>query len=70
MRKWLQQAREDNNLTQQQVAEAIHVSESYYSFIESGKRQKKMDVALAAKLSVVFNIPVEQIVELEAKEED
>lgn len=65
MRDWLLKARTDSGMTQQQVANKIDVSESYYSFIESGERQKKMDIALAAKLSVVFGIPIETIVELE-----
>lgn len=65
MRDWLLKARTDSGMTQQQVANKIDVSESYYSFIESGERQKKMDIALAAKLSVVFGIPIERIAELE-----
>lgn len=65
VRDWLLKARTDRGLTQQQVANKIDVSESYYSFIESGERQKKMDIALAAKLSIVFDIPIDAIVELE-----
>lgn len=65
MRGWLAAARKENGMTQLEVAKKIDVSEAYYSYIESGDRQKKMDVALAAKLSVVFGIPVAEIIELE-----
>lgn len=65
MRDWLAEIRKKNRMTQLEVAKKIDVSESYYSYIENGDRQKKMDVALAAKLSVVFGIPVARIIELE-----
>ena len=65
MRDWLLAARKKSGLTQLEVAKKLDITESYYSFIESGSRQKKMDISLAAKLSVVFGIPVEQIIENE-----
>ena len=65
MRDWLLAARKESGLTQLEVAKKLDVSESYYSFIESGSRQKKMDITLAAKLSVVFGIPIEKIIEME-----
>ncbi|MBO7727826.1 MAG: helix-turn-helix transcriptional regulator [Oscillospiraceae bacterium] len=65
MRDWLATMRKEKGMTQLEVAKKIDVSESYYYYIENGDRQKKMDVALAAKLSVVFGIPVAQIIELE-----
>ena len=68
MRDWLRKLRTDNSMTQQEVAKRLDLSEAYYSYIESGERQKKMNIALAAKLSVVFGIPVEQIIEYENKE--
>lgn len=65
MREWLFEARKKQNMTQLEVAKKLDISEGYYSYIESGVRQKKMDVALASKLSVVFGIPLERIIELE-----
>ena len=50
------------------MAKKTEMSESYYALIENGKRQKKMDVTLVAKLSAVFGIPVTEIIELEAKD--
>lgn len=65
MRDWLKQLREEHGLTQKQVGEKLDISESYYSYIEAGDRQKVMDISLARKLSNIFSISVEQIVEFE-----
>lgn len=70
MRDWLAAIRKEKGMTQLEVARAIDVSESYYYYIENGDRQKKMDVALAAKLSVVFGIPVSQIIEYEQQQKE
>lgn len=70
MRKWLAETRKLNGMTQLEVANKLDISEAYYSFIEKGSRQKKMDLALAAKLSVVFGMPLERILELESEEDD
>lgn len=70
MRDWLAAARKEKGMTQLEVAKKLDVSEAYYSYIENGDRQKKMDVALAAKLSVVFGIPIAQIIEMENQKED
>ena len=67
MRDWLLIERKKKGLTQLEVAKMLDISESYYGFIEAGERQKRMDIALASKLSVVFGIPVEEIVELERR---
>ena len=48
------------------MAEKLDLTESYYSLIEAGKRQQKMDIVLVGKLSAVLSIPVAEIVELEA----
>lgn len=68
MRDWLLSARQEKGMTQLDVAKRLDISEAYYSYIESGDRQKKMDIALAAKMSVIFGIPLETIVELERRE--
>ena len=70
MRDWMKSKRLEMGLTQLQVANEIGVTEGYYSFIENGSRQKKMDIPLASKLSVVFGIPLETIAELEKQEEE
>lgn len=70
MRGWLEKARTEKGLTQAELAKKLDISENYYFRIEKGERQKKMDITLVAKLSVALGIPIEEIVELEAKEGD
>lgn len=65
LRNWLKQLREERGMTQKQVAEKLNISESYYSYIEAGDRQKMMDISLARKISNIFGISIEQIVENE-----
>ena len=69
MREWLKEKRCAAGLTMKQIAEKLNMTESYYSYIENGNRQKKMDIPLASKLSVVFGIPLETIAELEKQED-
>ena len=65
MRDWLKEKRVECGFTMAQMASKLEITEAYYSLIESGERQKKMDVAIAAKLSAVFGIPLKQIVKFE-----
>ena len=67
MRDYLIELRAKTGLTQADVAKKIGISEPYYQMIESGKRQKNMDITLAAKLSDVFSVPMDQLVKEEAK---
>lgn len=67
MRDWLKELRSERGMTQAQLAEKLGISEAYLSYIESGDRQKKMDLALAMKLSDILNIDLRQIVENEAR---
>ena len=50
------------------LAERLNISESYYSLIENGERQKKMDIAIVNGLSKLLGIPFQKIVEFESKE--
>lgn len=65
MRQWLKDLREKKGITQAQMGKKLDISEAYYSYIESGDRQKNLDLTLAAKLSVIFGISIQQIVEFE-----
>lgn len=67
MRDWLRDARTEKGMTQLDVAKKLNISEAYYSYIESGERQKKMEITLATKLSGILGIPVQRIVELETQ---
>lgn len=68
MREWLQKARIESEMTQLEVAKKLDITEAYYSYIEKGERQKKMDFSLAAKLSVIFGISLQEIFEFEKSE--
>lgn len=51
MREWLKTLRKDNNLTAAEMADKLGISESYYSLIENGERQKKMDIVLVTRIA-------------------
>lgn len=68
MREWLKEKRTERGLTMKQMAAQLEITESYYSLIESGERQKKMDISFAKKLSEILDMPAERIFELEASE--
>lgn len=65
MREWMRQARIACGKTQLQVAREIGMSEGYYSYIESGNRQKKMDLSMMMKLARALNVSTDQIIENE-----
>lgn len=65
MRGWLREHREKEGITQAEMAKKLDISEGYYSYIESGDRQKRMDITLVSKLSAIFGIPIQQIVKFE-----
>lgn len=65
MRKWLKKARQDHGLTMKQMADELHISESYYCSIENGYRQRDMDISLAAKISETLKISMKQILKFE-----
>ena len=69
MRDWLREARIKKNKTMAQMADALDISESYYSYIEAGERQKKMDVTLVVKLAKIFSVTPQQIVKWEMLQE-
>lgn len=67
MRDWLKEERVKQRLTQKQVADAIGVTESFYSLIEADKRQKKMDIDLALKLANVLGMEANEVIRKEAE---
>lgn len=56
----IKKIREDKNLTQQQIAELIHMHRSNYSKIESGQRELSIDAL--NKISRYFGMTIDQIV--------
>lgn len=67
MRAWLKEKRTDKGLTMAEMAEKLSLTESYYSRIESGDRQRKMDIILVGKLATVLDVPMADIIELEGR---
>lgn len=65
MREYLKDLRIQAGMSMADVAEKFDISRQYYEMIESGDRQRKMDITLIAKISNVFSVPMEQIVENE-----
>ena len=70
VREYLIEAREKAGLTQQDVANRIGISRQYYQMVETGERQKRMDLSLAGGLSVVLNIPIAEIVQRESSAQE
>ena len=66
VREYLIEAREKAGLTQQDVANRIGISRQYYQMVETGERQKRMDLSLAGGLSGGLNIPIAEIVQRES----
>lgn len=68
MRKYLYELRKANSFSQRDMANKLDISESYYCLIEKGNRKKNLDLSLALKISEIFNMDVNRIVELEEAE--
>ncbi|MVB11053.1 helix-turn-helix protein [Caprobacter fermentans] len=67
MRTYLKKLRCDRKFTQQDIADELGVSLSYYNSIENGNRQKNMELLMAKRLSDVLHVPVEFIITEEEK---
>ena len=65
MRGWLRQLRKDRGLTQREVAARLGICQSYYGYIETRGRQKKIDLPLLAKIAGVFQEPLMALVDIE-----
>ncbi len=68
MRNWLKEARTKQRLTQKQMADALGITEAYYSRIECGDRQKNMDVSLAIGIGNILGMSVQEVIDAEEAE--
>ena len=59
----LKELREESGLTQQTVAEYLHVKQNTYSQYENEKRQLSIDVLI--KLAFFYKVSTDYILELE-----
>ena len=65
IRDRLRQLRKDRGLTQREVAARLGICQSYYGYIETRGRQKKIDLPLLAKIAGVFQVPLMALVDIE-----
>jgi transcriptional regulator with XRE-family HTH domain len=71
MRNWLRTARIEKGYTNRELAKKLGISESYYSLIEAGTRQKRMDITLVTRLSAALGMELPRIIrEEEVNSED
>lgn len=68
MRVWLKKLREERGMSQAETAELLGIAPNSLSMIESGERQKKMSLDLAQKISILFDIPIDEILKNESEE--
>ncbi len=66
-RAYLKKLRKKNHLTQADVSRRIGVAPSTYTMIEIGERQKDLNLSMVKKLSEVFGVSVDFIIEQEGK---
>lgn len=62
MFKRIRELREDHDLTQRRIAEALHCSQQAYSNYELGERDIPTDILI--KLSVYYNVSVDYILRI------
>ncbi|WP_313132585.1 helix-turn-helix domain-containing protein [Anaerocolumna sp.] len=67
MRIYLKHARKALGLTQEDVANALGISQNYYCDIENSERQKEIKVPFLIKLSTVLQIPIDKMLSEEKK---
>ena len=65
MRAWMRARRKELGLTQKELAERMHTTESNVCAIEKGKRQTPMDLGVAQKLADGLGYTIQQVVALE-----
>lgn len=65
MRDWMKHARRSKRLSGEETARRLEMSVPYYRLIENNQRMPRMTVQMAKKLSEVFDMPLEEIIEWE-----
>ena len=65
MRQYLVSLRNEHGYSQQDVADKLNISRQYYQMIETGERQKKMDISLASSIATLYGISVMDVEKFE-----
>ena len=60
-REYLKKMRTDRGLTMQDMADAFGITKQYYSLIELGVNQKRMDITLVRRIADVFGTTLDEI---------
>lgn len=61
MREYLVELRNRKGLSQQDVADKLGITRQYYQMIESGERQKHLDLSLAGRLAALLGVTIMDI---------
>lgn len=64
-REYLKKMRTEMGLTTQDMGDALGMSRQYYSLIETGASQKRMDITLVRKIADIFGVTLEDIARFE-----
>lgn len=67
MRAYLRKLRTDRGLSMQAAADAIGISKQYLGMIETGQRQRKIDLTLAAQIAEYYEVSLEYILHEESE---
>lgn len=67
MRQYLKELRNKNKLFQRDVAEALGISQHYYSCIENGIKKKRMDVETLLKISALYGVSLKWLADQETE---
>lgn len=67
MRTYLKELRTGSGKTQQAVADALNISQNYYSYIENGKRNKELSLRILFILADFYGVDLQDLVNEEAK---
>ena len=59
MENRIRDLREDHDLTQQQVADAIGITQRKYSYVETGQQQRTADILI--KLADFYDVSIDYI---------
>lgn len=59
----LKDLREENNISQKEIADFLHIKQNTYSQYETGKRQLPIEILI--QLSKYYNVSTDYILELE-----
>lgn len=63
VREWLKKLR--GEMSEQDAAKKLGITQQYYNLIETGKRQKKMDIQLCEKIAKIFKVDIHTIIDWE-----